>query len=198
MLRGEKVTLRALEREDFKTLHDLEAANVDLVIMADGAWSPDSLAEWEAQFDKNLDDHDVSRFAIEADGKLIGSIGLHPWHNRRAGSVYLGVGIYDPAYLGKGYGRDAINVMLDWCFRIQNYRRVGLSTDTTNERALHAYRACGFVEEGRRRQHEYVNGEYVDEVLMGLLRRDWEARQAQTTQAARPTPTATKKEARAR
>jgi RimJ/RimL family protein N-acetyltransferase len=177
MLRGEKVTLRPLERDDLKTLHALHAANVDLVLLADGEWSPESLMAREKQFDKGLDEEDASRFAIEADGKVIGSVGLHPWHGHRAGNVSLGIGIYDPAYLGKGYGRDALNVFLDWCFRIQNYRRVGLSTGANNERALRAYRACGFIEEGRRRQHEYVNGEYEDEVILGLLRRDWEARQ---------------------
>ncbi len=185
MLRGEKVILRPLEREDLKTLQALHAANIDLVLLADGGWSPESLVSWEKQFDKGLEEEDVARFAIEADGKVIGSVGLHPWRNHRAGNVSLGIGIYDPQYLSKGYGRDAINVFLDWCFRIQNYRRVGLTVGANNERAIRTYRACGFVEEGRRRQHEYVNGQYVDEVIMSLLRGDWEAHRA--APAAQPT-----------
>ncbi len=177
MLRGEKVILRPFERDDLKALHALQA-NVDLVLLSDGAWSPESLASWEKHFDKDLEQEDVADFIIEADGKVIGHIGLHPWRNHRAGIASLGVGIYDPDYLGKGYGRDAINVFLDWAFRLQNYRRIGLTADATNERAIRAYRACGFVEEGRRRQHEYVNGRYVDEVIMGVLRADWEALRA--------------------
>ena len=177
MLRGEKVILRPLERDDLKALHALHG-NIDLVILSDGDWSPESLTSWEHHFDKDLEGEDSADFVIEADGKVIGHIGLHPWRNHRAGTASLGVGIYDPDYLGKGYGRDAIGVFLDWAFRIQNYRRIGLTAGANNERAIRAYLACGFVEEGRRRQHEYADGQYVDAVIMGLLRGDWEARQA--------------------
>ncbi len=47
-----------------------------------------------------------------------------------------------------------------------------------NERAIRSYRACGFVEEGRWREHYYHNGAYVDAVSMGLLRSEWEAQRA--------------------
>jgi diamine N-acetyltransferase len=179
MLRGEKVVLRTLEREDLKRLHEL-SRNVELEVLAGGAWSPWPLAAWEKEFDKHLEDEDKSDFVIEADGKVIGDIGLHRWKNRRAGTAELGVSIYDPEYLGKGYGRDAINVLLDWAFRIQNFRRISLQTLASNERAIRAYRACGFVEEGRLREHEYSNGHYQDVVMMGVLRAEWEARHATT------------------
>lgn len=175
MLRGEKVALRAMERDDLKRLHEL-SRNVELVLFGENAWNPVPLAAWEKEFDKHLDEQERADFVIEVDSKVIGEIGLHGWKNRRAGTVELGVGIYDPEYVGKGYGRDAINVLLDWCFRIQNYRRVLLHTNATNERAIRAYRACGFVEEGRLREDDYVNGQYVDTLVMGILRAEWEAR----------------------
>lgn len=175
MLRGEKVTLRPVERDDLKALHDLER-NVELVMYGGSAWYPVPLAAYEKDFDEHVKDEDKSDFVIEVDGKIIGDIGLHREKNRRAGVASLGVGINDPEYVGKGYGRDAINVLLDWAFRIQNYRRIALETMAVNERAIRAYRACGFVEEGRMRQHEYWNGQYVDVVLMGILRDEWNAR----------------------
>lgn len=177
MLRGEKVTLRAVERDDVKRLHELMTNNIGPVMLAGGAWSPWSLAAMEKDFDKHLEDQDKSSFVIEADGKVIGDIGLHPWKNRRAGSASMGVAIYDPEYLGKGYGRDAINTLLDWAFRIQNFKRIGLTCLATNERAIRCYEAVGFVHEGRMRQAEYVDGAYVDDVQMGILRGEWEARQ---------------------
>lgn len=175
MLCGEKVVLRAVEREDLKALHDL-ASNVELAMLSDGAWTPSPLAEYEKEFDEHVKDDDKSHFVIEADGEIIGDIGLHLRKNRRAGAATLGVSIYDPDYIGKGYGRDAIAVLLDWAFRIQNYRRISLETLATNERAVRSYRACGFVEEGRLREHEYWNGQYVDVLCMGILRSEWEAR----------------------
>src|SRR5205809_236733 len=116
MLKGERVILRAVEREDLKRLHALEH-NVDLVMLADGQWQPEPLAQWEKHFDKHLDDEEQARFVIEVDGTLIGGIGLHH-RNRRSGVTSFGIGIYDPDYLGNGYGRDAIETLLRWAFRI--------------------------------------------------------------------------------
>ncbi|MGE5334909.1 MAG: GNAT family N-acetyltransferase [Nitrososphaerota archaeon] len=177
MLRGTKVTLRALERDDIKQLHEL-TRNVDLVLLSDSAWVPYPLASWEKQFDKHIEDQDQSQFIIEADGKIIGSIGLHPHPNRTAGCGTLGIAIHDPEYVGRGYGRDAIETFLDWAFRIMNFRRIKLETLATNERALRCYEACGFRREGLLREDEYCDGSYRDVVAMGVLRREWEQEHA--------------------
>jgi diamine N-acetyltransferase len=177
MLKGKKVILRAVERDDLKRLHALER-NVDLALLADGEWQPVPLAQWERNFDKNLEDADKANFVIEADGVVIGGIGLHH-RSRRQGVTSFGIGIYDPDYLGNGYGRDAIETLLPWAFHIQNYRRIWLETSSTNERAIRCYKAVGFLEEGRLRQHEFLDGQYIDSIIMGLLRSEWEARRVQ-------------------
>jgi diamine N-acetyltransferase len=173
MLRGKKVVLRPIEREDLKQLHTL-TQNVDLVLLSDGDWQPEPLALWEKNFDKNLESNNERAFVIEADGKIIGSISLHPHANRRAGSGELGISIHDPEYIGRGYGRDAIETFLDWTFRILNFRRIKLETLASNERALRCYEACGFQREGLLREDEYTDGAYRDVVVMGLLRSEWE------------------------
>ncbi|MEO7913508.1 MAG: GNAT family protein [Roseiflexaceae bacterium] len=174
MLKGEKVILRAVERDDLKRLHDLER-NVDLVLLGDGEWQPVPLGQWERNFDRQLEDTDKANFVIEAAGTVIGGIGLHH-RSRRSGVTSFGIGIYDPDYLGNGYGRDAIETLLGWVFRIQNYRRIWLETSSTNERAIRCYKAVGFVEEGRLREHEFLDGQYMDAIIMGLLREEWQAR----------------------
>jgi diamine N-acetyltransferase len=175
MLRGERVILRPLEKEDLKKLHDLDA-NVELHMLAGSSWEPWPLAAYEKDFEKHLESQEKSDFVIEVDGNVIGEIGLHEWRNRRAGSASFGVSILDPNYLGQGYGREAINLLLDWCFRVMNYRRIHLETLASNERAVRCYKSCGFVEEGRLRQHEYYNGAYTDVLVMGILREEWEER----------------------
>jgi RimJ/RimL family protein N-acetyltransferase len=179
MLRGKKVILRAMERDDLKQLHAL-TQNLDLVLLSDGAWWPESLTQWEKSFDKRIEgnDNDYPPFIIEADGKIIGSMGLHPHVNRLARCGELGIAIHDPEYLGKGYGRDAIETFLDWTFRILNFRRIKLDALADNERALRCYEACGFQREGLLREDEYTNGQYHDIVIMGLLRSEWESRHA--------------------
>lgn len=175
MLKGKRVTLRPAEREDQKPLHELEK-NVDLVLLGDGDWQPTPFARWEKKFEQQLEERDRAFFVIEVDGVVIGSCDLHN-RNRRDSTAELGIGIYHPDYVGKGYGPDAIEVLLRWAFHIQNWRRIWLETLATNERAIRAYRALGFVEEGRLREHSFSDGRYVDLVQMGLLRNEWEARQ---------------------
>lgn len=172
MLRGEKVILRAIEREDLKRMHELRS-NVELITLANGAWNPYSLAAAEKEWEQMIADSELSRFVIVADDKVIGGCGLHT-NSRRNGTAAVGISIFDPAYLSKGYGRDALHVLLDWGFRNQNYRRIWLETLATNERAIRSYLACGFVQEGVLRQHYYNNGAYHDAVLMGILREEWE------------------------
>jgi diamine N-acetyltransferase len=180
MLRGERVLLRAVERADLQRLHELMNREIDQVVLGYGTWRPRPLAEFEHRYNKDLEQGEQYWMAIEVDGVVIGDCGLKGWSaDRRSGTIELGISIFDPAYLGQGYGREAVRLLLDWGFRIQNWRKIWLSVLGSNERALRSYRAVGFVEEGRQRQHDYHNGAYHDLVLMGVLRDEWLA--ARTT-----------------
>lgn len=173
MLKGQKVLLRPIEREDLKRMHELHA-NVELEIFGGGDWSPRSFASYEKWYDKQLDNKDQSWFAIEADGKMIGDLGLHH-ESRQDQATSFGIGIGDPDYVGKGYGREAMRLFLDYVFRIRGWRRVWLETSANNERAIRSYKAIGFVEEGRLRQHTWNNGKFEDAIIMGLLKHEWDA-----------------------
>lgn len=175
MLKGNNVILRAIERDDLKRMHEL-ARNVDLVLLGDGEWQPTPLAAFEKDFDKHLEREEKSWFTIEVDGEVIGGCGLHH-SDRRNATTQFGIGIYDPRYVGRGYGREAIELLLGWAFRVQNWRRVWLTTLACNERAIRAYRKLGFIDEGRLREHAFFAGEYVDELQMGMLRSEWQAHQ---------------------
>ena len=67
-------------------------------------------------------------FAIEADGKYIGGCGLFhfEWTAR---TCEVGIGIGDAAYRGRGYGRDALRVLLAYAFRLRNLRKVWLGVN---------------------------------------------------------------------
>ena len=67
--------------------------------------------------------------------------------------------------------------LFHYAFQYRNLRRVWLWVHARNERAIRAYHACGFVEEGRLRQHVWSNGDYDDAVYMGILREEWQAAQ---------------------
>ena len=67
-------------------------------------------------------------------------------------------------------------MLVDYAFRSRNLRRVHLQTLASNTAALASYRAVGFMEEGRLREHAWVEGAYEDIVLMGVLRSEWASR----------------------
>lgn len=176
MLQGEKVKLRAIARDDLPRLWEF---NNDLEVELAGGGDPpmpQSLARLQAEFDQQAarGGRDGAHFVIEADGTVIGQCGLGDF-NQTNRTCELGIGIGDRAYWGRGYGRDAVCLLLDYAFRLRNMRRVWLRVNGNNERAIRAYRACGFVEEGRLRAHAWSNGVYVDLVHMGILGEEWEA-----------------------
>lgn len=174
-LKSGSLLLRPVQREDLPRLYALEQ-HVELVLLADGHWQPQAFATFEKKYELQCAAEEQTHFVIEVAGVVVGGIGLHHL-NRREGTAELGIGIYDPAYLGQGHGRAAIALLLDWAFRTDTWRRISLSVDAVNERAIRAYRASGFVEEGRLRKHTYQNGAYCDVVLMGMLREEWAALQ---------------------
>ena len=174
MLQGTRVVLRAVEREDLKRLHELHQ-NIDLVLLGDGEWEPQPLAAREKRYDNRVADEDKAWFVIEVAGTVIGDLNLHH-RDRRSGVSAFGIGIYDPEYLGQGYGREAIGLMLDWAFRIQNYQKIWLDTWATNQRAIRCYLALGFVEEGLAKEYLCIAGTWQDHVLTSKINPVWQPR----------------------
>lgn len=110
------------------------------------------------------------------DDKLIGFVVLmHVDHVH--GDAFVGIGIGDGEYRGKGYGSDAMNVVLRFAFLELNLHRVSLDAVSTNTPAIRSYVKVGFVHEGGTRGTEHRGGKREDLVSMGILRSEWQARQ---------------------
>lgn len=75
---------------------------------------------------------------------------------------------------GKGIGTFAVTSMINHAFLHLNLRRIQLEVLEYNSIAMSLYKKVGFVEEGRRRKAVYKDGKYVDMVVMGLLRDEYE------------------------
>ena len=74
-----------------------------------------------------------------------------------------------PAYRGRGYGTEAIQLMLGLAFETLGLHRVGLDVLASNARAQSLYENLGFVVEGRRREAARDGGRYIDVIVMGIL-----------------------------
>lgn len=84
-------------------------------------------------------------------------------------SATLGVFIGDCKYLGKGYGTEAIRLILEYAFKYLNLHSVKLEVLSCNERAHKCYLKCGFKDTGYARDRAYINGKYYNELHMDIL-----------------------------
>ncbi len=107
-----------------------------------------------------------------ADDKLIGDLALEvvDWSGREA---FVGLGIGETEYWGRGYGTDVMNILLRFAFLEINLRRVTLTVFEYNPRAIRSYEKAGFRHEGRERQVLNKEGRRWDVLFMGILREEW-------------------------
>ncbi|MBQ8298405.1 MAG: GNAT family N-acetyltransferase [Clostridia bacterium] len=100
--------------------------------------------------------------------EVIGNISLNApdFINRTA---VLGIMIGDGENRSKGYGTEAINLLLDFAFNYLNLNSVSLRYIECNERARKCYEKVGFKEIGRQRACRFLNGKYYDSVYMDIL-----------------------------
>ncbi|OAQ68943.1 GCN5-related N-acetyltransferase (GNAT) domain-containing protein [Pochonia chlamydosporia 170] len=98
--------------------------------------------------------------------------GLNPRnaHNR---SAHMGIVLAKP-YQNKGYGREAINWMVDWAFKHAGLHTVCMIAASYNQRGIHLYQDIGFRLEGRRKEVCYFNRGWYDELDFGMTEHEWE------------------------
>ena len=125
--------------------------------------------EKEKEYIANHMDDEASLNIVTLDkDKLIGTVGLeHIDHVNMTAT--LGIFIGDEKEREKGYGTEAINLILDYGFNYLNLNNIKLDLMSFNERALKCYQKCGFKEYGRRRKCKFINGKYYDSIEMDIL-----------------------------
>ena len=107
---------------------------------------------------------------------LVGHIGL--WRaspKDRCTTVGIALG---REHIGRGYGSDAMRVMVGYAFRELGLHRLQLGVAPFNQAGIRAYQKAGFVEEGRRREAVLHDGRWYDQVLMSILDHEWAARRS--------------------
>jgi RimJ/RimL family protein N-acetyltransferase len=176
MIAAERLRLRPIRRADLPTLR---------------AWfdDPDTMRFWgipsplvvEDQFEEDLAGRfrrfdAAGYFLIELlDGTPIGRIEyerLDP--QTRSADVMILIGA--PEARGRGYGTEAMVALLRYLFHQRNLHRVSLSVLAWNNRAIRSYEKVGFVVEGTLRDDLFFDGRYHDQVLMSMLRHEFDAR----------------------
>lgn len=175
LLRGDLVYLAPLQREDIplyvKWFQDLELQYL-LFAQAVFPLTEKDETEW---YERTITDHHAIQFSIRTvqDDTVIGTGGFHYIENRMHFSE-VGLSIGDRNYWGRGYGTEAMRLLLGYGFYELNLHRIELRVYSYNQRAIRSYEKIGFQHEVTERQSLYRDGQYHDVLVMGLLRSEWQ------------------------
>jgi len=104
---------------------------------------------------------------------VIGEIDLFGFQGKHCNS-FVGISIGNPENWGKGYGTDAMRLVLKYGFTILNLHHVSLTVFEYNPRGVRSYEKAGFKMEGVQRQFLYRDGRRWDMYRMGILKSEWE------------------------
>ncbi|CAH0535527.1 Spermidine N(1)-acetyltransferase [Vibrio stylophorae] len=164
-----QLTLRALERSDLRFIHQM---NNNRSVMAYWFEEPyESFDELEELYQKHIHDNAERRFVAEDNHTVIGLVELIEIdYIHRNAEFQI---IISPAYQGKGYARALIRKALDYSFSILNLHKVYLTVAVNNDKAIHLYQSCGFIEEGHLVEQFFTNGRYLDAKRMYILQHDY-------------------------
>jgi RimJ/RimL family protein N-acetyltransferase len=114
--------------------------------------------------------------------RLIGSCAFSQVDGDNGSAMYH-ITIGEKDMWGRGYGTEATQLMIDHAFGTLGLHRVALTVFEFNERAIRAYRRCGFVVEGRSRESIWRDGRWWDELAMSVLSTEWHERRNPATNA---------------
>ena len=177
LLQGKKVRLTAVAKDDLPAMANWWA-DTDFLRLYDSfpafPKTADNLTKWLEDSEQGKTNFLLGIRPLH-DDKLLGLVGLDGiiWSN---GTSSVSIVIGEQAERGKGYGWEAMTLILGFAFRELNLHRVFLTVFGYNTPAIAMYEKLGFTREGAHREHLHRDGQRFDMLLYGMLRREWEAR----------------------
>lgn len=172
ILEGEKVRLRPVRPDDLPKFAEW-LADPEVRRWLAAVDEPPTLQDEIDWYEDTRSNPDNVLWAMETlGGRLLGTVGLRC--NLKSLRAELGISIHDKTQWNKGYGTEAVRLVVGYAFEEVGLNRVELMTDEDNVRGRRCYEKCGFVQEGLLRQHRLVGGKFGNTVVMSVLRSEWE------------------------
>ncbi|QBP40188.1 GNAT family N-acetyltransferase [Paenisporosarcina antarctica] len=169
-LEGKRVYLRPIENEDLdlfyaKALWDKEVRRLTGTQVV---FSRLGVQKWFENISEDSSRVDLI-ICLQENDQPIGDIALLDIDHKNRNSV-VRVSIFNREFWGKGYGTEAMSLLLKFGFEILNLHRIGLNVFSYNTRGKKSYEKLGFKQEGIVRDELFYNGQYYDSILMGVLK----------------------------
>ncbi len=174
MIHGKKITLRPFRLEDADPLWDsLESDLTNKLTGTHATFTRDMIDNYITKQVK-ADDDDRASFiiAVGNDLRAVGEVVINDIdHDNHSANIRISL-FYEQDF-NKGYGTEAMRLMVDYGFKTLNLHRIELGVYAFNPRAIRVYEKIGFKQEGILRDALYWDGEYVDEITMSILAHEW-------------------------
>ena len=167
MIYGKKIYLREIVKEDISTLYDLCASENVMRYNGGQAFAPsvDYMIEGFTHF---TNPNKKALAIINKDTETVGYVFFKA--SSHTIDVYtIGITIGEK-YWGKGYGKESMKMLIRYLFRRKSAHKIELEVVSENSNAIKTYKECGFVIEGVKRSKYYLEGKYLDTIIMGLLK----------------------------
>ncbi len=171
---GDRVMLRDFRQEDISGMRSW-CNDPSITKFLGGRYTaPIPWEQTEAELNRFLNGDAGGYNLVVADretGKYLGQVALFMIdHLSRKAELAI---VLAPDSLEKGYGGEALRLLLAFGFGQVNLNRIWLTVNSNNHRAIHVYEKAGFRREGVLRQDRYIDGHYEDVVLMSILREEY-------------------------
>ena len=144
-------------------------------VLFNAPYKPVHEGQHRAWFEAIQQRNDMVIFGIRMreSGKLVGYCQLHNI-NLVHRTAELQIRLGEVAERGHGYGTEATQLLLNFAFNDLNLNRVYLHVFHNNAPAIRMYEKVGFVHEGILRKAAHIDGSYIDVLLMGILREEYD------------------------
>ncbi|MDN4078984.1 GNAT family protein [Paenibacillus polymyxa] len=182
LLEGSRVYLRPINVEDTELYYNtLFHQEVRRLTGTQRSFTKEQIARYieaKGQDSSSL----LLLIALQEDDRVIGDIALQDMDSLNR-SANIRIAINEQGNQGKGYGTEALVLMLGYGFGICNLHRIELNVFDFNEQAIRCYEKVGFQREGVQRDALYYNHQYHDSILMSMLQHEYCARYVEKTKS---------------
>ncbi len=176
VIKGDNVYLRPLKKPDVGSIakwHDDKEIMTMISLARTG-----SEQYWSVWIERKLRSPNAIYFGIVRadDDLLIGYTHLEELYQSQRLCRDVGILVGEKDQWSKGYGTEAMGLLLRYAFGELCLHRLELMTFVFNRRGIRLWEKCGFKREGVMRQARLANGEWCDLFLYALLEDEYRSR----------------------